>query len=160
MEIYHEAQSFLKTFLVFKNTHAQRTGSKNIRHWRKILISSLRNIRHKIWHKTVQTTENVERYERRRILILLESKSGNIERLLLRFVLKLTWKENLWSCWSSDTEIKSEFVWLVTKRSRVQGVPTLGTRTIIDPDPCRKASFTSRSAVVNYGSVFGLDIGI
>ena len=55
---------------------------------------------------------------------------------------------------------KVRFVWLVTKRSRVQGVPTLGTRTIIDPDPCRKASFTSRSAVVNYGSVFGLDIGI
>ena len=108
MEIYHEAQSFLKTFLVFKNTHAQRTGSKKIRHWRKILISSLRNIRHKIWHKTAQTTENVERYERRRILILLESKSGNIERLLLRFVLNLTWKENLWSCWLSDTEKKSE----------------------------------------------------
>ena len=28
MEIYHEAQSFLKTFLVFKNKHAQWTGSK------------------------------------------------------------------------------------------------------------------------------------
>ena len=27
MEIYHEAQSFLKTFLVF-NKHAQWTGSK------------------------------------------------------------------------------------------------------------------------------------
>ena len=28
MEIYHEAQSFLKTFLVFKNKHAQWTGNK------------------------------------------------------------------------------------------------------------------------------------
>ena len=48
MEIYHEAQSFLKTFLVFKNNMRKGPEVKYIRHWRKILISSSRNIRHKI----------------------------------------------------------------------------------------------------------------
>ena len=40
-------------------------------------------------------------------------------------------------------------VWLVTNGSRDSGGASFGARTFIDPDPWRKASFTSRCAVVN-----------
>ena len=41
-------------------------------------------------------------------------------------------------------------VWLVTKAHVIQGVPRSERVHSIDPDPWRKASFTSRCAVVNY----------
>ena len=52
-----------------------------------------------------------------------ESKSGNIKRLLLRFVVeKRQWKFCV-SCLLVNTEKRSEVVWLVTNGHVSQGVP-------------------------------------
>ena len=160
MEIYHEAQSFLKTFLVFKNKHAQWTGSK------------IYAIGAKYWFQVREISDTKSDIKPPKRPRMSQDMNGDgylscwsLNQVILKgYYWDLCW---IWLgkriCGAADSATQKEkvrFVWLVTKRSRVQGVPTLGTRTIIDPDPCRKASFTSRSAVVNYGSVFGLDIGI
>ena len=53
-----------------------------------------------------------------------ESKSGNIKRLLLRFVVEKVNGKICVSCLLADTENRSdEFVWLVTNGHVMQGVP-------------------------------------
>ena len=52
-----------------------------------------------------------------------ESKSGNIERLLLRFVVEKVNGKICVSCLLADTEKRSEVVWLVTNGHVSQGVP-------------------------------------
>ena len=53
----------------------------------------------------------------------MESKSGNIERLLLRFLVENDCGKFLCSCLLSDTEKRSDIVWLVTNGHVTQGVP-------------------------------------
>ena len=52
-----------------------------------------------------------------------ESKSGNIKRLLLRFVVEKVNGKICVSCLLADTEKRSEVVWLVTNGHVSQGVP-------------------------------------
>ena len=52
-----------------------------------------------------------------------ESKSGNIERLLLRLVVEKINGKFCVSCLLANTEKRSEFVWLVTNGHVPQGVP-------------------------------------
>ena len=51
-----------------------------------------------------------------------ESKSGNIKRLLLRFVVEKVNGKICVSCLLADTEKRSEVVWLVTNGHVSQGV--------------------------------------
>ena len=52
-----------------------------------------------------------------------ESKSGNIKRLLLRFVVEKVNGKICVSCLLADTDKRSEVVWLVTNGHVSQGVP-------------------------------------
>ena len=52
-----------------------------------------------------------------------ESKSGNIERLLLRLVVEKINGKFCVSCLLADTEKRSEIVWLVTSGHVSRGVP-------------------------------------
>ena len=65
-----------------------------------------------------------------------ESKSGNIKRLLLRFVVEKVNGKICVSCVLADTEKRSdEFVGAGNQRSRDAGGASFGPSTFIDPDP-------------------------
>ena len=59
-------------------------------------------------------------------LSCMESKSGHIERLLLRFLVENDCGKFLCSCL---------LVWLVTNRARDSGGASFGASTFIDHDP-------------------------
>ena len=106
-------QSFLKTFLVFKDTSMAQ-----------LIFFQVRD--------TSDTKSDIKPIKRPRMsldmfgegyLSCQESKSGNIKRLLLRFVVeKRQWKFCV-SCLLANTEKRSEVVWLVTNGHVSQGVP-------------------------------------
>ena len=124
MIIYHENLILFKDISCFYK-HAHKGPEVKLRQWRKNQYFK--------FEKTSDTKSDIKPTKRPRMsldmfgegyLSCQESKSGNIKRLLLRFVVEKDNGKICVSCLLADTEKRSdEFVWLVTNGHVMQGVP-------------------------------------